>query len=324
MSRLGIIGTLVWDTIHSPDDNEVPVRDWGGIAYSLAAFEAVAPEGWEMVPIIKVGSDLRREADDFLGTLGRFASDAFVTTVPEANNRVDLYYQDRSRRCERLTGGVPGWTWSELEVPALSCDALYVNFIGGWEINLEAAAALGRGYEPPTYCDVHSLILGVGPDGVRRPRPLETRATWLGGFDLVQVNEDELAILSEAGPDRIAMAEDLLADGPDAVFVTLGAEGAAWVAASDVRWMGGAHGPRRGTVHLDPGETISAADPTGCGDVWGVCCFMSLLGGAALDRSVARANAMAARCAGIRGTAGLAERLVEAPAFDGTESERIG
>ena len=41
MPRLGVVGTLVWDTIHGPDGGEA-VNDWGGIAYSLAAWSAVA------------------------------------------------------------------------------------------------------------------------------------------------------------------------------------------------------------------------------------------------------------------------------------------
>ena len=50
MPRLGVVGSLVWDTIHGPDGGE-PLNDWGGIAYSLAAWEATVPPGWSMVPI---------------------------------------------------------------------------------------------------------------------------------------------------------------------------------------------------------------------------------------------------------------------------------
>ena len=45
MPRLGVLGTLVWDTIHGPG-GEAAVNDWGGIAYTLAAWAAVAPPGW--------------------------------------------------------------------------------------------------------------------------------------------------------------------------------------------------------------------------------------------------------------------------------------
>ncbi len=56
MKRLGVIGTMVWDTIHQRDPGRSePVEEWGGICYALSAFEATAPDGWELLPIIKVG-----------------------------------------------------------------------------------------------------------------------------------------------------------------------------------------------------------------------------------------------------------------------------
>ena len=168
------------------------------------------------MPIVKVGEDLHESADGFLATLNGLSSVDFVRPVPEANNRVSLFYHDRSRRCERLTGGVPGWRAAEIEKAALSCDALYVNFISGWELDLEAAAVVGDGFAGPAWCDVHSLILGVGDGGVREPRRLEDREAWLGAFDLLQVNEDELGILAPGDGTRQDQMRDLLSDGPEA------------------------------------------------------------------------------------------------------------
>ena len=63
MRRLGVLGTLVFDTIHLPGSADgtpaEPLTDWGGIAYALSALEAVAPDGWEVFPFVKVGADLR-------------------------------------------------------------------------------------------------------------------------------------------------------------------------------------------------------------------------------------------------------------------------
>jgi len=310
MPRLGVVGTFVWDTIHGPDGGE-PVTDWGGIAYSLAAWDAAAPPGWSIVPIVKVGADLREAADRFLTTLGGISSLEFVSTVPEPNNRVGLFYHDRSRRCERLTGRVPGWTSAEIERAALSCDAVYVNFVSGWELDLEAASVLGPRCGGPSWCDVHSLILGVGQGGVREPRPLEDRAAWLGAFDLVQVNEDELETLSPAGGSRRDRATDLLSDGPDGVFVTLGRRGVEWVVRPDTRWLLEAEDGATGAAAVEKIAPLGTTDPTGCGDVWGMCCFASLLGGASLPAAVRRANRLAAATAAERGTAGLAKKLMK-------------
>ncbi len=309
MPRLGVVGALVWDTIHGPDGGE-PLNDWGGIAYSLAAWEATVPPGWSMVPIVKVGADLRKAADGFLATLGGVSSTEFVSTVPESNNRVDLFYHDRSRRCERLTGGVPGWTAGEIERAALSCDALYVNFISGWELDLEAASALERKFAGPIWCDVHSLILGVGSEGVREPRPLADRAAWLGAFDLVQVNEDELEMLSPSVRSRRDQMEDVLSDGPDGVFVTLGSGGVEWAVRPGTRWLRGAH-QTTGAATVETIAPLGTTDPTGCGDVWGMSCFAALLGDAPLPEAVRRANYLAATTAAERGTGGLARKLME-------------
>jgi len=89
VKRLGVIGTMVWDTIHGRDPSMGPIDEWGGIAYALAALEAELPNGWEIVPLIKVGRDLAPRANEFLGCLTkRSAADRFVE-VTEPNNRCD-------------------------------------------------------------------------------------------------------------------------------------------------------------------------------------------------------------------------------------------
>jgi hypothetical protein len=125
------------------------VQEWGGIAYALSALAASLPEGWEVVPIIKVGRDLAENAFRFLRQLPRLDCEAGVRVVPEPNNRVELRYLDEARRTERLSGGVPPWQWPEL-VPLLwGCDALYVNFISGFEMELDTAGALRDAYAGP-------------------------------------------------------------------------------------------------------------------------------------------------------------------------------
>ena len=313
MPRLGVLGSLVWDTIHGPDGGS-PVEDWGGIAYSLSAWDAVAPAGWTLLPLIKVGRDLRARANRFLADLGEGdVSLEHVRSVDEPTNRVSLFYHDRSRRCEKLTGGVPGWSAAEIEQAAHACDALYVNFISGWEIDLEGAAVIDGSFGGLAWCDVHSLILGVGEDGVREPRGLDDRESWLGAFDLVQVNEDELDVLTSGGSPRDRLAE-LLGDGPEAVFLTRGAGGAEWLASPGGPWRADPEGAEAG-VRL-PGRE---ADPTGCGDVWGMSCFASLLEGLPIRDAVRLANRLAAAAAASHGTRGLADRLAGAARAAGIE-----
>ncbi len=62
-----------------------------------------------------------------------------------------------------------------------------------------------------------------------------------------------------------------------------------------------------GRVKGDPGA--DDPDPTGCGDVWGITCFASLLAGRSLKASMRRANRVAARSTSFRGAGGLAPYL---------------
>lgn len=309
MKRLGVVGTLVWDTIHGRDSGlDGPVEEWGGISYALSAFEVAGPRGWTLVPIIKVGEDMRRRARELLESLERVGSLEGVRFVDEPNNRVELRYRDHRQRTERVSGGVPGWSREELAPLAASCDALYVNFIAGWEMDLPAARRLGDEVRGPVYADLHSLFLEVGPDGIRRPRRLEKGAEWVSCFDVVQVNEEELRLLAGEGREPWEAARQAVADGRTrAVLVTRGEHGARWAAVPEL--AGSEDGASRRVLdgEAPAAETVEEPDPTGCGDVWGITCFGSLLAGAAVPEAVRRANRVAARNARHSGGRVLAE-----------------
>ena len=303
MKRLGILGTFVWDRIWTLEDQAKgrPFETWGGVGYALAAGAAALPDGWEIVPLAKVGADLAAEAHAFLDTLPGIGGREGMLVVPEPNNRVELTYVDQGRRGERLTGGVPGWTWDELAPRLDGLDALYVNFLSGFEMDLATCERLRSVFRGPLYGDLHSLFLGCPGAGVRQMRTLPEWRRWLACFDAVQMNEDELAMLRRSdGADASLSTLALLAFGPRMAFVTLGERGAEF-ATRDVEGIA-RHGIAR-TVGSTEG------DPTGCGDVWGIAAFEGLLLRGPLENAVARANAVAATALGHRGATGLYEHL---------------
>jgi hypothetical protein len=320
--RLGVVGTMVWDRIYARDQRREPVEEWGGISYALSAVEAAAHEDWQIVPIMKIGSDLRDRAFSFLATLPKLQRDGAIKIVAESNNRVELRYSDNERRFERLTGGVPPWSWEEL-APALGAlDALYVNFISGFEMDLDTARKLRVGFSGPIYADLHSLLLGVDENGLRVPKPLHEWREWLQCFDIVQVNEDELALLAHFWGDPWRFAAEVVGDELRLLIVTLGSRGAVYVAAPAYRdqpleWRrAGLHvhknlaRPGATTSELIPAETLPGeGDPTGCGDVWGATFFCQLLAGDPLRSAMATANRMAARNVQHRGATGLHHHL---------------
>jgi hypothetical protein len=319
--RVGVLGTFVWDIIYGRDPRSGPVEEWGGITYALSAFDAALPSDWEVVPIIKIGSDLAPRARDYLGTLRRLAPDAALVQVSAPNNRVELRYQSAERRSEVLTGGVPPWTWPGL-VPLLrDLDAVYVNFISGLEMDLETMQLLRQHFRGPIYCDLHSLLLALQPDGLRTPRPLAAVAAWCGCADFLQVNEDEVALLA---PDAMGLAATALGVGVRCLTVTLGSRGVVYFAPSDFERLSDVGASDRPNGLANPCGPVRTAlvpaaaapttrdapgDPTGCGDVWGATYFSRLLAGDKLADAMRAAVVAAARNVGHRGATGLAHHL---------------
>jgi hypothetical protein len=316
--RLGVIGTFVWDIIHGRTPMQGTVEEWGGITYALGALDAALAPEWEIVPLIKVGVDLTPRARDFLQTLTRIAPDAALIEVPYPNNRVSIRYHSAERRSEVLRGGIPGWHWLGLKPLLQGLDALYVNLISGFELDLETAQLLRQQYPGIIYCDLHSLLLAVNADGLRTPRPLPNVAAWVRCFDLIQVNEDEMRLMA---PDALALAATAMAGGVSVVNVTLGSRGVVYFAAptferlNDIvrgRLPGASamEGPIR--TELLNAEQVSGtevADPTGCGDVWGATYFARLLAGDKLGDAMRAAMHAAAKNVSHRGASGLANYL---------------
>lgn len=314
--RVGVIGSFVWDVIHGRDPRALPVEEWGGITYALGGLDAALSDDWEIVPIIKVGSDLSDRAAQFLGTLKHLAADARPIEVPYPNNRVELRYYSDERRSEILTGGVPGWNWLGLK-PALDVarlDALYINFLSGWELDLETTQLIRRHFPGPIYCDLHMFAWAVQPNGLRTLRHIPNVREWCECFDFLQVNEDEMSMLA---PDPMALAATALHAGVRCLVVTLGKRGAVYFAApnferlTDLRRshpLTAPVGPIR-TALVPVPRTLGEGDPTGCGDVWGATYFSRLLAGDNFGDAILAAHRAAARNVEYRGASGLANFL---------------
>jgi hypothetical protein len=299
VKRLGIIGTFVWDTVWTLEDQAAgrPLETWGGVSFSIASAAATRPEGWEIVPIAHVGADLFEQVHAYLDTVEGIGSRGGIVAVDHPNNRVELRYTDAANRGETMRGGVPGWTWPELAPHLEGLDALYINFLSGWELDLDTAKMIGRHFPGFIYADLHSLFLGPPlPDGPRQPRKLPRGDEWLRCFRAVQMNEDEHALLGE--PGRF-LDQELKPGGLGAVFITRAERGARFIVAG--------REPAFGEVAAH--AALPGGDPTGCGDVWGAANACGLLGGLAAEASVRRANAVAAAKLGHRGGSGLYQHL---------------
>ena len=321
--RVGVIGSFVWDVIHGRDARTVPVEEWGGITYTLSGLDAALPDDWEIVPLLKVGFDLAARARDYLRTLTHIAPDAALIEVPYPGHRVELRYIDEERRTEMLSGAIPAWSWLGLK-PLLDearLDALYVNFLSGWELDLETAQLLRRHFTGPIHCDLHMKVMAVQPDGLRTFRPIPNVAEWCGCFDFLQMNEEEMATIA---PDSMSLAATALAAGVSCLLVTLGRRGAIYVASPGFDTIcdlpprtGLSTSSRGGTGELGavrtalvPAEKVNGpGDPTGCGDVYGATYFSRMVAGDKLADAMTAAARAAARNVDYRGATGLAAHL---------------
>jgi hypothetical protein len=305
----------VWDVIHGRDPRDAPVEEWGGITYALGALEAALPDTWDFVPLVKVGYDLAPKARELMQDFVRVAPDAMPIEVPQANNRVTIRYQSADRRTERMEGGVPQWSWLGLKPLLSGIDALYINLISGFELDLETVQLIRAHFHGPIYCDMHSLLLARQPDGVRTLQPLANPQAWFRCFDIIQVNEDEMSMMA---PDPLALAAMATASGVKALNVTLGKKGVVYFAAPGFERLADldrtALAPSTGAVRTElipavPARDLDGGDPTGCGDVWGATYFSRLLAGDDLRSAMQKAAAAAARNVDHRGATGLAQYL---------------
>jgi hypothetical protein len=302
---------MVWDTIYGREASAAPASEWGGIGYALAALEATLPNDWQIVPLIKVGSDLTKEANEFLFSLTRRAGAGRFVEVPAPNNRVTLRYDGLERTAEHLSGGVPPWTWEELGPMVQDLDILYLNFISGFEMQLETALKLRHVFPGPIYADLHSLFLGVAADGLRTPQALPNVSTWFSCFDVVQLNQDEMSLV---GADPIEVAAIALAAGVGLLIVTLAEQGAVYFSVPSYTFervdptAGQPTGPIS-TVRVPAQQVTEPLDPTGCGDVFGASVVSFLAQGMDVAEAVRRGNTNAASNLSHRGATHLQRHL---------------
>ncbi len=240
--------------------------------------------------------------------------------MPYPNNRVELRYYADERRSEILTGGVPAWTWAGLKpvLDAAQLDALYINFLSGWELDLETTQLIRQHFRGPIYCDLHMLAWAVQP-----------RRSALAAADLRRARVVRLLRLSagerrrddDARARSMALAATALHAGVRSLTVTLGKRGVAYFAPPDfdrfddwnARRVRSTRSRRRvgpvRTALVAPEHVVVGGDPTGCGDVWGSTYFSRLLAGDNLGDAILAAHRAAARNVEHRGASGLANHL---------------
>ncbi|MDA0710824.1 MAG: carbohydrate kinase family protein [bacterium] len=259
-SRIALMGTINRDTIHTPDG--ITTESYGGLLYSILALAEIASPGASIYPICNVGSDMEAIVRDQLGPYPQVKFDG-ITFVPGKNPHCFIEYDAEGHKQETLRNDVPQISLAKIK-PFLDCDAICFNFITGMELALETAEQVRKLAKGLLLMDVHSLTLGMDENRRRFWRVPPQWEHWVGCVDVVQMNEQEGALLAgesldEMGPTRL-FAEKILALGPSTLMLT-----------RNVRGSQTFYRNEGGDLQFDAYAPVPVGEPvdeTGCGDTF--------------------------------------------------------
>ena len=258
--RIAVIGTLCWDRIIRPD--KTVTESFGGIAYTILTLASLLESKAQIIPIGNIGQDRFSDAVDLFKQSPDVKLNG-LSQVEEKNNAVTLIYNDSQTREEILEGGVPSLRLEQVE-PFLDADYILINFISGWDIELEALQKVRKKSKAKIYLDLHSMTLGMDDKGRRFSKKPKDWEEHVACADYLQLNQTELeTILGKKlkNSDLKETSGQLMELGPEMVIITLSDRGCHL------------------TYRLTDNENVykellskpvsPVADTTGCGDVFG-------------------------------------------------------
>ncbi len=256
--RIALVGTINRDTIQTPDG--VRTHSYGGMLYSILALAEIAEAA--IYPICNVGEDVEAAVRELLAPYSSVRFDG-MRFVSEQNPHCFLEYDAEGHKQETLLGGVVPLTADRIG-PFLDCDAVCFNFITGMELSLETFQEV-QGAAVGLICmDVHSLTLGIDSNRRRFWRVPPQWESWVACADVVQLNEQEGALLAGETLDGDSafrrFGEKVLSLGPASLLMTCGERGCRTVyrnAREEVE-----------VQRFGPSPVGTPQDETGCGDVF--------------------------------------------------------
>lgn len=282
--KLTIIGTITRDTIILPDGKKS--ESFGGILYNIIPLAYLAPENLRITPVCNLGADIYGKVLLFLKGFKNINTSG-ICRVNENNNHVYLHYDQKWNHKEILKNLVPEIKFHQVK-PFLKCDYILINFISGFDINLDCLKKIRRETDARIFMDVHSLVLGLKKDGKRFNRLPDFWEEYIAQADILQMNLKEMKILAGRSlvtlKDLNSFAGKLLSLGPEILLITLGRKGAL------------AYYKNKGRLRCHKTQSFKIkdfADPTGCGDFFSAGFLLAYLKTQAIEPSSEFANFLA-------------------------------
>ncbi len=269
--NIGVVGTFIRDRIlpwRRPETASI-----GGLFFTTSYLAKFAEPGTTILPVACLGEDFADEVRTALAVYPNVDLSA-TTILPRPNTQVTLTYSGPVDREEVTTTPMPPLQASALE-PLLDADAVVVNLITGYDVELDALQAFRKRARGLLYLDFHSRALAIDRNGKRFHRQPGDWQEWVRQADVLQLNEMEAATLSGLAPeDRKGFevfAQRILDLGPSVCHITLGEHGSLWCRRSQGQVE----------VHKIAQTAVDeVVDTTGCGDAFEAAYIASVLAGA--------------------------------------------
>jgi sugar/nucleoside kinase (ribokinase family) len=298
-TQIALLGTINRDTIHTPDG--VTTESFGGLLYSILALAEIASPEAAIYPVCHVGSDMEGTVREILAPYPQVKFDG-ITFVSSKNPHCFLEYDKEGRKQETLRNDVPQITFEQIE-PFLECDAICFNFITGIELALETAEQVRKSAKSLLLMDVHSLTLGMDENRRRFWRLPPDWQRWLGCVDVVQMNEQEGALLADESLDgekpTSRFAEKVLSLGPSMLMLTRNERGSQ-------TFYRNASGGLQEELYA-PVPAGEPQDETGCGDTFLMGFTWAFLQSNNRDKACQFANRVAGINVCLRGIDGISQ-----------------
>lgn len=286
--KFGLIGTITYDVISYEGGKSF--QGLGGILYQAAVLCGL---GDEVHLFTNLGEGLVPEVERVIHpwrTLKRQG----LSAVPGPGNRVFLFYPGEGERKEILKSCVPPLKPEKVmeKLPELDMLVLVIN--SGFDIEFREWRKIVRHASCPIWFDIHSLALSKEVGIPRKYCSLREWCRWAEGVDYLQANRQEVASML-GKPEIIPSAEDLesfanqaLALGIRAVFITLGSEGLLLAEPGGLR-----------KIAVLASEVV--VDTTGCGDVFCAAVLAKLARGFSPYQAASSGIGLASRAVSISG-----------------------
>lgn len=252
--RLLVIGTIINDRIYHRDGSIS--YSLGGLLYTLLPFRALLDKGDRVIPLCRVGRDIYNAVVDWL-TADRICDTVALLKTEQKNNTVELRYLSEQEREERSFYPLPSLRFHEVK-PFLDVDAVFVNMISGWELDLDVLRHIRKAFKGLIFLDIHSLALERKSDGRRIYRNISDGIEWLRNADVIQLNRNEWQVLAGDMVPELFIKECCF-NQHKIINLLLSSEGS-----KTYLWD-------KGSIRsfaTAPYREIEVVDPTGCGDAY--------------------------------------------------------